>query len=159
LERATPSVSEIAFTACPLERARRAQQPFFWLHQIERLAQDLVFEGLLAEQPLQFANLMLQCPVFGGGHHFLAGPNSRQRSLGVEPPPGEHLVWCDPVLPRYQRHRHRRRVEPAPAKAGVSCTIRAFSSADQRRRRCTDVMTSTRSMLPVIGILWFLTKG
>src|ERR1044071_6992239 len=45
--------------------------------------------------------------------------------------------------------------------AKVSCTIRAFSSADQRRRRCTDVMTSTRSIFPVIdtGILLVLSQG
>src|SRR5271165_6396706 len=45
--------------------------------------------------------------------------------------------------------------------AKVSCTIRAFSSADQRRRRCTDVITSNRSIFPVIdtGILLVLAKG
>lgn len=37
----------------------------------------------------------------------------------------------------------------------------AFSSADQRRRRCTDVITSTRSMFPVIDtvILLVLNQG
>ena len=32
-------------------------------------------------------------------------------------------------------------------------------SGGQHRRRCTDVMTSTRSMLPVIGILLVLNQG
>jgi hypothetical protein len=32
-----------------------AQQPLLWLRQIQRLAQDLIFQRLLAEQPLQFA--------------------------------------------------------------------------------------------------------
>jgi hypothetical protein len=43
----------------------------------------------------------------------------------------------------------------------VSWTIRAFSSADQRRRRCTDVITSIRSMFPVIDtvILLVLNHG
>src|ERR1044071_604120 len=122
------------------------------MRQVECLAQNLVLEGFLAEQPLQFPDLVLQTPVFGGGHHFFAGPDRRQRSLGIEPTPSEHLVRRDPMLPRHQRHRHSRRVEPAPAKAGVSCTIRAFSSADQRRRRWTDVMTSTRSIFPVIDM-------
>jgi hypothetical protein len=49
----------------------------------ERFAQHLILEGFLAEQPLQFAHLVLQSPVFGGGHHFLAGPDSRQRALGI----------------------------------------------------------------------------
>src|SRR5438045_991877 len=45
--------------------------------------------------------------------------------------------------------------------AYVSCTIAIFSSADQRRRRWTDVITSTRSIFPVIdtGILLVLSQG
>jgi hypothetical protein len=113
-----PRVSAIVFTACRPHGRGRAQQPFFWLRQVQlfwlrqvqRVAQDLVFEGFLAEQPLQFAHLVLQCSIFGGGHHFLAGRDSRERALGVEPPPREHLVRRDPVLPCHQRHRHPRRV-------------------------------------------------
>ena len=39
--------------------------------------------------------------------------------------------------------------------------VRAFSSAGQRRRRCTEVITSTRSIFPVIevGILLVLNRG
>src|SRR5205085_8654280 len=75
--------------AVPL-RQGRPQQPFFWLRQFERVAQYLVFQGLLAEQPLQLAHLVLQGSVFGGGHYLLAGPDRRQRALGVQPPPSEH---------------------------------------------------------------------
>ena len=38
----------------------------------------------------------------------------------------------------------------------VSCTIAAFSSADQRGRRCTDVITSTCSIFPVIDTVVLL---
>jgi hypothetical protein len=98
---------------------------------------------------------------FGGGHHFLAGPDRRQRSLRIQPTPGEHLVRRDPALPSHQRHRHPRRVEPAPAKAGVSCTIAPSPPPTSARRRCTDVITSTRSIFPVIDtvILLVLNHG
>lgn len=42
----------------------RAQQPLFWLHQIQRLTQDLVLQCLLAQQPPQLAHLALQASVF-----------------------------------------------------------------------------------------------
>jgi hypothetical protein len=45
---------------------------------------------------LQLAHLVLQGPVFGGGQYFLAGPNRRQRALGIQPPPSEHLVGAIP---------------------------------------------------------------
>src|SRR3954454_20086380 len=48
------------------------------MRQVERLAQNFVLEGFLAEQPLQFADLVLQSSVFGGGHHFLAGRDCQE---------------------------------------------------------------------------------
>src|SRR5215472_16283163 len=106
LERATPSTSATVFTAYPRERARAtATAVFFWLCQIKRLAQDLVLQGLLAQQPLQLANLVLQGPVLGGRHHFLARSYRRQPALGVQPAPAEQLVWRDPMPARNQRPR------------------------------------------------------
>jgi hypothetical protein len=58
--------------ACRPAPARASATALFWLRQIQRLAQDLVLQCLLAEQPLQFAHLALQRPVFGGRHHFFA---------------------------------------------------------------------------------------
>ena len=43
-------------------RVRATATTVFWLRQIERLAQDLVLECILAQQPLQFMKLMLQSP-------------------------------------------------------------------------------------------------
>jgi hypothetical protein len=80
------------------------------LRQIQRLAQDLVLQGFLAEQPAQLANLLLQGPVLGGRHHLLAGTYCRQRALGVKPSPGEQLVWGDSVPTGDKRHRHPGRV-------------------------------------------------
>jgi hypothetical protein len=37
----------------------------FWLHQVQRFAQDLVLNIVLAEQSLQFSRLVLRTPVFG----------------------------------------------------------------------------------------------
>jgi len=71
--------------------------------------------------------LALQSPVFGRGHHFFTGPDCRQCSLGIKPPPSKHLIRRDAVLPRHQQHR-------LPG-ARVSRAIRAFSSAGQRRLR------------------------
>ena len=39
----------------------------FWLCQVQRVAQDLVLQGLLAQQPLQFAHLVLQRPYSDAG--------------------------------------------------------------------------------------------
>src|SRR6516225_8082907 len=66
LERAIPSTPATRVTAChPTGRARPATIVFL-LRQIQRLAQDLVLQGFLAEQPAQLANLLLQGPVLGG---------------------------------------------------------------------------------------------
>src|SRR4051794_36753039 len=35
---------------------------------------------------------VLQSPVFGGRHHLFPGPDRRQRTLGIKPPPREDLV-------------------------------------------------------------------
>jgi len=52
-ERASPSVSATRFTACRPMARRASTTAVFWLYQIQRLAQDLVLQCLLAEQPLQ----------------------------------------------------------------------------------------------------------
>jgi len=92
LERATPSVSATVFMAYLPDRMRVRATAFFWLRQIQRLAQDLVLHGLLAEQPLQLTHLLLQGPVLGGRHHLVAGADRRERALGIKPPPSEQLV-------------------------------------------------------------------
>src|SRR5262249_43869947 len=58
----------------------------------ERLLEDLGFQCLLAEQPLQLAHLALQSPIIRGRHHLFAAAGSRQRPLHHQPAPGEQLV-------------------------------------------------------------------
>jgi len=82
-ERATPSVSAIVFTTCRPAPARARATAIFWLHQIQCLAQDLVFQGLFAKQPLRLRDLALQGTVFGGRHDRLARAHRRQRAFGV----------------------------------------------------------------------------
>jgi hypothetical protein len=79
-------------------RAREGEPySLFWLYQIQHLAQDLFLQRVFAEPPLQFANLMLQRPEFGGRHYLLASTYARQRAVGVKPAPREQLVRRDPV--------------------------------------------------------------
>ena len=65
---------------------------------------------VLPSKPLQFANLALQGPVFGGRHHLLASAHQQQRTLEVEPSPAERLVRHNAMPAHHQRHRHPRPV-------------------------------------------------
>ena len=81
-ERATPSASASVFTGCRPERAMVSATAVFWLQQIQRLAQDLVLQRLVAEQPLQLAN-----PTF-----FMSPTASRSQSAcRRERVTGDHL--------------------------------------------------------------------
>src|SRR5437763_13935356 len=66
-----------------------------WLGRTARL--DLVLDDFLAEQPLRFAVLVLQSSMFGGGHHFLAGPRAASPPPGIQTPPGEPLAAWPPT--------------------------------------------------------------
>jgi hypothetical protein len=58
----------------------------------QRLLEDLGFQGILAEQPLQLTDLVLHGPVLGGSDHLLLGTGGSERSLGGELAPAEELV-------------------------------------------------------------------
>ena len=62
------------------------------------LAEQLILHGLLAKQPMQFANLRLERAILGSWHHFLASRRGGQRTLAHQPAPGEHLAATDAVL-------------------------------------------------------------
>ena len=47
----------------------------------ERLLEDLGFQRLLTEQPLQLVHLALQSPIIRGWHDLFAAAGSRQRPL------------------------------------------------------------------------------
>jgi hypothetical protein len=67
-------------------------------------------------------------------HTLSARPPRQHRSLTTRP---RHKVAARRTVPFWRTTNNTDRLG-----AYVSCTIRAFSSADQRRRRCTDVITS-----------------
>ena len=111
-------------------------------HALHRLAQDLVLERLLAEQALQLTDLLMRRTQLGGRNHLLAGAGGGQRAPRYQPAPGEELVARDAMTPRDERDRVAGQIR--------LFDDRTFSSVDQRRRRCTDVITSTRSALAAL---------
>ena len=74
-------------------------------HALDRFAQDLVLERLLAEQPLQLADLLVSGAQLRGRHHLLAGARRRQRALRHQPTPGEELVGGNAMMAGYERDR------------------------------------------------------
>src|SRR6516162_9597272 len=74
----------------------------------ERPLEDLGFQRLLTEQPLQLAHLALQSPIIRGRHDLFAAAGSRQRPLHHQPPPGEELVRRNAMSASHQAYRHAR---------------------------------------------------
>src|SRR3954464_14820090 len=81
LERATPSTSATVFTANRRAAATRtATAPFRSGGPLQRLFEDFGLQGLLAEQPVQLAHLVLERSVIRGGHDFLLGAGRGERA-------------------------------------------------------------------------------
>src|SRR5215831_10487551 len=74
----------------------------------ERLLEDLGFQRLLTEQPLQLAHLALQSPIIRGRHDLFAAAGSRQRPLHHQPAPREQLVRGNAMSASHQAYRHAR---------------------------------------------------
>jgi hypothetical protein len=127
----------------------RAAAPFFRIGVLRGFLEDLGLERLLAEQPVQFADLLLKRTVVGGGHHRLPGRRRGEGAVGREAAPGEELVRVHAVAPGHEADRGAR-FQALP-------TIRIFSAAVQRRRLCTEVTTSTFSGVSVIRTVILLT--
>jgi hypothetical protein len=97
------------------------------LRQCQRIAQDFVFQGLLTEQTLQFAHLVLQC---------------RYSEAGTTSSPAPTADSAPSAYSRRQVNTWSGAIPCCRATSDTdipgtkfSWTIRAFSSADQRRRR------------------------
>jgi len=86
----------------------RAAAIFFGIGVLQRLAQDLGLERLLAEQPVQVADLLLKRAVVGGRYHLLAGRCGGEGAMGGEAAPGEELVRVNTVAARDQADRGAR---------------------------------------------------
>jgi hypothetical protein len=74
----------------------------------ERLFENLRFQRLLAEEPMKFANLILQSPIIRSRHHLFAAAGGRQRPLHHQPAPGEELVRGNAMPTSHQAYRHTR---------------------------------------------------
>ena len=75
----------------------------------QSLLENLGLQGLLAEQPMKLANLVLQRPIIRRRHHLLAAAGCGQAALRYQSAPREQLVWRNAVLASHQAHRHPRR--------------------------------------------------
>src|SRR5215207_9163348 len=100
-----PRAAATALTGRPPATRSRARAAFGGGHALDRLAQDLVFERLLAEQALKLTDLLMGRTQLGGRNHLLAGTGRRQRALRHQPAPGEELVARDAMTPRDERDR------------------------------------------------------
>src|SRR5215831_13236326 len=99
------------------------------------LFENLRFQRLLAQEPMKFANLVLQSPILRSRHDLFPAAGRSQTALRHQPTPGEQL-GATPC-------RRATRLTVIPG-SKVSSTMRTFSGAVQRRRRSTNVMISTR---------------
>ena len=81
-ERAKSSASQTVFIANrPWATTATATGVFLSPRRLKSLLEDLGLQRLLAEQPLQFADLALQRTVLRRGHHGLFGLRRRQSAL------------------------------------------------------------------------------
>jgi hypothetical protein len=102
----------------------------------QRLFQDLDLEGLATQQPLELANALLELAHPGGADDLVVDPDRLAAAFGLS-------------LPLLEQQARRKAVCAATNEtdmpgSSVSSTSRIFSATEQRRRRRTEVITSTR---------------
>src|SRR5215831_14446139 len=92
-----------------LRRRRRQPQLFFLPCGVfERLFENLRFQRLLAQEPMKFANLVLQSPIIRSRHDLFPTAGRGQAALRHQPTPGEQLVRGDAMPTSHQAYRHTR---------------------------------------------------
>src|SRR6516162_6287346 len=74
----------------------------------EGLFENLRFQRLLAQEPMKFANLVLQSPILTSRHDLFPAAGRSQAALRHQPTPGEQLVWGDAMPTSHQAYRHTR---------------------------------------------------
>src|SRR5499433_2277872 len=74
----------------------------------ERLFENLRFQRLLAQEPMKFANLVLQSPILRSRHDLFPAAGRSQTALRHQPTPGEQLVWGNAMPTSHQAYRHTR---------------------------------------------------
>src|SRR5262249_803928 len=75
---------------------------------LEGLFENLRFQRLLAQEPMKFANLILQSPIIRSWHDLFPTAGRRQAALRHQPTPGEQLVWGNAMPTSHQAYRHTR---------------------------------------------------
>src|SRR5438876_9163507 len=100
LERETPITSATVFIG---NRPSAATAAVF-----EGLFENLRFQRLLAQEPMKFANLVLQSPIIRSRHDLFPAAGRGQAALRHQPTPGEQLVWGDAMPTSHQAYRHTR---------------------------------------------------
>jgi hypothetical protein len=141
-ERATSSVAATAFMANrPWAATATAISVFYILRQFEGVLQDFHLKGLLAQEALQLAYLLLLSPEGRRRDNLLLGHRRGQRTLLGKPPPGEKLVRRHPAptgdkadrdagLLRLRHHLQllRNRPPATPLGAGQNLNLRIRTS-------------------------------
>src|SRR5262245_43572474 len=74
----------------------------------EGLFENLRFQCLLAQEPMKFANLVLQSPIIRSRHDLFPTAGRGQAALRHQPTPGEQLVRGDAMPTSHQAYRHTR---------------------------------------------------
>src|SRR5262245_41539578 len=76
--------------------------------RLEGLFENLRFQRLLAQEPMKFANLVLQSPILRSRHDLFPAAGRSQTALRHQPTPGEQLVWGNAMPTSHQAYRHTR---------------------------------------------------
>src|SRR5215475_13331623 len=109
LERETSITSATVFIGNrPSAATAAAAVVFLTCGVFERLFENLRFQRLLAQEPMKFANLVLQSPIIRSRHDLFPTAGRGQAALRNQPTPGEQLVWGDAMPTSHQAYRHTR---------------------------------------------------
>src|SRR3954453_11948031 len=100
--RETPRATATALTGRPPATRSPARAAFWGRSRASPPHAGSRSRRLLAEQPLQLADLLVSGAQLRGRHHLLAGAGGSQRALRHQPAPGEELVA---MMPRDERDR------------------------------------------------------
>src|SRR5262245_38676670 len=110
LERETPITSATVFIGNRPSAATAAAAVVFltlWRAR-EGLFENLRFQRLLGQEPMKFANLVLQSPIIRSRHDLFPAAGRGQAALRHQPTPGEQLVWGNAMPTSHQAYRHTR---------------------------------------------------
>jgi hypothetical protein len=139
-QRVTSRVAATAFIGNRPDRVAASATAVVCPRGGERLLQDLDLEGLAAEQTLELPDPLVKLA------RTLAAPSTKLVGPDRFPAALSH------PLPPLEQQARRQALLAGHAPSSVSSTSGIFSNTDHRRRRCTEVITSTRWVSPDIAV-------